>query len=269
MVDPDLPASGPHASQPTPKIKGVADDMAAIFGPALRREPAALPVPVRAGRRRRKRGPWLAIFGAGGVVTMLAAGVIGGNTAMEAPATAPATRVAAKRVTAPPRQAPAAIEASPPVALAAATPTQPPLPAAVAEGLISEPAPPAAVPYAGPAAAVPQRSAPPRLERPAPAPDSRAAITTVSSQRAACYDEASCLAPQLRTAERSVAVAYDRATQAQVRAGTLRDYRDEWLRARRVALKRPREALRIYGMIASDLRVFAEDAPEDERVALR
>jgi len=111
---------------------------------------------------------------------------------------------------------------------------------------------------------VASRSEPPRM-----APDRDTRFATAATQRADCFDDASCLAPQLQAAERTVAIAYDRATAAQVRAGTLRDYRDEWVRARRVALKRPREALRIYGMIVSDLRLFADDAADGDRMVLR
>jgi len=191
--------------------------------------------------------------------------------------------VAARRTTPPPRQAAAPVElAAPampvaPVALAATTvlPSVPPVPAG--EPAVLPPpvvAPVSAAPRAREvvaddvADAVQRNERVERVERLVPVPDRRPALASVATRREACFDEASCLAPQLRAAERGVAVAYDQATQAQVRAGTLRDYRDEWLRARRVAARRPREALRIYGMIAADLRLFAEDTP-DERTALR
>jgi len=277
MIDPDLQTSGPSTA---PKSKGVADDMAAIFGREQRSDAVALPVLARPDRVRRRRRPWRAVLATGGVVTMLAVGVVAGSTVMEAPDAVPVKAVAARRTTPPPRQAAApvglAAPAMPvaPVALAATTvlPSVPPV-------LAGEPAampPPVAAPVSAAsraragvaedvADAVP-RSEP--VERLVPVPDRRPALASVATRREACFDEASCLAPQLRAAERGVAVAYDQATQAQVRAGTLRDYRDEWLRARRVAARRPREALRIYGMIAADLRLFAEDTP-DERTALR
>lgn len=268
MIDSDLPATGPQA---TPKIKGVADDMAAIFGRELRSAPAALPVLAHPERLRRKRRPWLAMLAAGGVVTMLTAGIVGGSNVMEAPAAAPAKRIATKRPQPLPQPAAVPAVAPQPVQIADATPSLPPSPNAVADDAPVTPAAPAPRPYVSTRDIVAE--APPRpvarpVERPSYAPD-RAAVLATAPTRSACFDEASCLAPQLRSAERTVAVAYDQATMAQVRAGTLRDYRDEWLRARRVAVRRPREALRIYGMIAADLRVFAEDAPAGDRVALQ
>jgi len=231
----------------------------------------------RPDRVRRRRRPWRAVLATGGVVTMLAVGVVAGSTVMEAPDAVPAKAVAARRTTPPPRQAAAPVElAAPamPVALAATTvqPSVPPVPAGEPAAL---PPPVSAASRAREGVAEDVADALPRpvprsepVERLVPVLDRRPALASVATRREACFDEASCLAPQLRAAERGVAVAYDQATQAQVRAGTLRDYRDEWLRARRVAARRPREALRIYGMIAADLRLFAEDTP-DERTALR
>ena len=280
MIDPDLQTSGPSTA---PKSKGVADDMAAIFGREQRSDAVALPVLARPDRVRRRRRPWRAVLATGGVVTMLAVGVVAGSTVMEAPDAVPVKAVAARRTTPPPRQAAAPVElAAPampvapvaPVALAATTvqPSVPPVPAGEPAAM---PPPVSAAPRARAGVAEDVADALPRpvprsepVERLVPVPDRRPALASVATRREACFDEASCLAPQLRAAERGVAVAYDQATQAQVRAGTLRDYRDEWLRARRVAARRPREALRIYGMIAADLRLFAEDTP-DERTALR
>lgn len=271
MIDSDLPATGPQTPQATPKIKGVADDMAAIFGREVRSAPAALPVLAHPERLRRRRRPWLAMLAAGGVLAMLTAGIVGGSNVMEAPVAAPAKRVATKRPQPLPQPAAVPAVAPQPVQIADATPALPPSPDAGTEDAPVTPEAPAPRPYT-PAREMsidaPPRPVAPRVERPSYAPE-RAAVLATAPVRSACFDEASCLAPQLRSAERTVAIAYDQATMAQVRAGTLRDYRDEWLRARRVAVRRPREALRIYGMIAADLRVFAEDAPAGDRVALQ
>jgi hypothetical protein len=271
MIDSDLPGTGPQTSQATPKIKGVADDMAAIFGRELRSDAAALPILVRPEQLHRKRRPWLAALAAGGVVTMLAAGIVGGSNVMEAPVAAAAKSVATKRPHPLPQPAAVPVVAPQPVQVADATPSLPPSPVTVEEDAPVTPEAAAPRPYVTNrdiVADAPPRPVAPRVERPSYAPERAAALATAPA-RSTCFDEASCLAPQLRSAERTVAVAYDQATMAQVRAGTLRDYRDEWLRARRVAVKRPREALRIYGMIAADLHVFAEDAPAGDRVALR
>lgn len=267
MVDPAMPPSGPKRPDVMPKIRDVADDMAAIFGPAQRTDVVALPDRGRREAPHRRRRGWLAAMAAGGVAAMLAAGVVGGSNVLEPPAAIPA-KTGRKPVSVTP--APRAVALPEPVQIAAAPMASDPAaatPAADEPPRLPKPAPRPVAPEqvaALPPGIVASRSEPPRT-----APDRDARPTLVSTQRADCFDDATCLAPQLQAAERTVAIAYDRATAAQVRAGTLRDYRDEWIRARRVALGRPREALRIYGMIASDLRLFADDASDGDRMVLR
>ena len=72
-----------------------------------------------------------------------------------------------------------------------------------------------------------------------------------------------CLESRLRAGERGVARAYDTAMTAGVWARTLREYRAEWIRARGLAMRKPQEAIRIYGMIGSDLRLLAADPTLD------
>jgi len=267
MVDPAMPPSGPKRADAAPKIRDVADDMTAIFGPAQRTDMVALPDRARRDVPRRRRRGWLAALAAGGVATMLAAGVVGGSNVLENPAAVPAKP---GRTLASVTPTPRAVAAPEPVRIAAAAmPSDP----AASTPAADEP-PRAPTPATRPIAPEPVVAAPPRVvasrsEPPRMAPDRDTRFATAATQRADCFDDASCLAPQLQAAERTVAIAYDRATAAQVRAGTLRDYRDEWVRARRVALKRPREALRIYGMIVSDLRLFADDAADGDRMVLR
>lgn len=268
MVEPDMPPSGPKRPDVSPKIRAVADDMAAIFGPAQRTDMVALPDRLRRDTPRRPRRGWLALLAAGGVVTMLAAGVVGGSNVLAPPAVVPTKAVRrAASPTPPPRVD--TVAAPEPVQLAAApmpSDSSASVPAADAPPPVTEPA---ARPLSPEPVAAPAPKAMPSRSEPRIAPDRDTRLATVSTRRTDCFDEASCLAPQLQAAERTVAVAYDRAIAAQVRAGTLRDYRDEWVRARRVALKRPREALRIYGMIISDLRLFADDASDGDRMVLR
>ncbi len=281
------------APAPAPAIRAVADDMTAIFGATHRgdlpndRAPALVP--------QRRHRAWRALVAVGGVATMITAGLIGGSAVLDSGA-APAQRAAPKRIATRPAAAPTVA----PVMVAAATvPTPTPGDTAEAQDYRGDTedrgdtgyrgdaddragadyrvdsAPADGATPAPPAAAARQTAR--ADERPIVVPRPRRAERPVAIDRAppalyaarTCYDEASCLAPQLQAAERTVAVAYDRATAAQVRNGTLRDYRDEWLRARRVSQRRPREALRIYGMIAADLQLYADNAPGDDRMAWR
>ncbi|MFK3891260.1 hypothetical protein [Sphingomonas sp. NPDC079357] len=83
--------------------------------------------------------------------------------------------------------------------------------------------------------------------------------------RADCYDDTDCTNVRLSAADGDVARAYAEATRSGVRVRDLRDYRGEWIRARNVAAYRPREALRIYDMVAADLRTLADAAVADDR----
>lgn len=87
--------------------------------------------------------------------------------------------------------------------------------------------------------------------------------------RSDCYGDADCTNVRLYAADGDVARAYAEATSSGVRVRDLRGYRSEWIRARNVAADRPREALRIYDMVAADLRMLADDAATDDRTPWR
>ncbi|MBW6527524.1 hypothetical protein KZ813_11800 [Sphingomonas sp. RHCKR7] len=268
--------------------RDVAEEMAALFGPGVRPASAAppRPLPARSGRRRS-----LAL-GAAGLAVAVTAGVLAGTSAVGPVARSPAAPVptrAATRAAAPsavpnatPGPAPLAL---PPTVLADSPEAVPP----VAE--MARPAERAPIDPAAPlraratlAPVAPRYTAPPRptaAERYAAAPRVPSApaarpvaVRAASGNGERCLDDPYCAGERLYDADGEVAAAYAEATQAGVSARLLRDYRGEWLRARRVGRSRPREALRVYGMVAADLRMLAtdpegEDTRVDERSAWR
>ncbi len=260
MTDPDRIAG-----------RDVAADMAALFGPSVRPAPATPPRPLPV--RSRRRGRTLAL-GAAGLAVAVTAGVLAGTSAV-GPVVPPHGATAPVRAAAPvaPRvgPAPAVTAAAWPVAL-------PPTVASAAPDAapsVTDPADPA--PVAAPTAVrrsaapvAPHYTAPPRAAAPArlaatPRLPAAAGPRPVALRDERCLDDRYCAAVRLYEADGDVAAAYAEATQAGVRARLLRDYRGEWLRARRVGRSRPREALRVYGMIAADLHMLATDPGEGER----
>jgi len=89
--------------------------------------------------------------------------------------------------------------------------------------------------------------------------DDRLVIASETSGQVACSTAEECLRSRVRYGDQRVAASFEMAAAAGVRSSILRDYRDEWVRARGLAIKRPQEAVRVYGMIDSDLRLLAAD----------
>jgi hypothetical protein len=73
-----------------------------------------------------------------------------------------------------------------------------------------------------------------------------------------------CVADRLDGADRSLAEVFEQAELAGVKRRLLRGYEREWDRARVEADDRPDEAMRLFGMITSDLRTLAREAAEAE-----
>jgi hypothetical protein len=262
MTDPDRIAG-----------RDVAEDMAALFGPGVRPASATPPRPLPV--RSRRRGRALAL-GAAGLAAAVTAGVLAGTSAVGPVlpphgATAP-VRVAARAVPTPAAPAPMRSIAAPATALAAASEPAPTV-ADPVRATESAPTGYAAAPLAvrPSAAPVPPRyTAPPRSAAPtrfaaAPRVPSAPTARRVALRGERCLDDPYCTAERLYDADGVVAGAYAEATEAGVSPRLLRDYRGEWLRARRVGRDRPREALRVYGMIAADLHMLATDPGEDSR----
>ncbi|MGK6322515.1 hypothetical protein ACMGDM_05465 [Sphingomonas sp. DT-51] len=232
--------------------------MAAIFGTSVRPDTASPPPRYAAARPRRRRH--LVALGGAGLAVAVAAGVLLGTSAVT-PVTpdARSTRAVQSHVAAAPR--PAVAPSLPPEVVPAVTPA----PVLAARAPAVEPEPEPETMAAQPAAAVPRPRAyalAPRVPSTVRAlPDTRrGAVKQVRRWDDGCLDDISCAGARLYDADGAVADAYAEATQQGVSARLLRDYRDEWLRARRVGRDRPREALRLYGMIGADLRTLAADA---------
>ncbi|MBW6530588.1 hypothetical protein KZ820_07550 [Sphingomonas sp. RRHST34] len=262
MTDPDRIAG-----------RDVAKDMAALFGPGVRPAPASppRPLPVRSTRRVRSLA-----LGAAGLAVAVTAGVLAGTSAVgpvvpPPGATAPVhagARVApttgASAATLPVAPPATALAAAPEPAPFVTDPARPAEPAPMADADAPTVARASAAPVAPRYTASPRSAAPTRFAaapRVPAAPSARPAA--LRGER--CLDDPYCAAERLYEADGDVAGAYAEATQAGVSARLLRDYRGEWLRARRVGRDRPREALRVYGMIAADLHMLASDPGEDTR----
>lgn len=262
MTDPDRIAG-----------RDVAEDMAALFGSGVRPAPAIppRPLPVRSALRGRSLA-----LGAAGLAVAVTAGVLAGTSAV-GPVVPPHGVTAPVRAgarAAPTPEAPAAtLPVAPPASALAATPE--PAASVVDPARLAEPAPTAyaAAPTASRPSAAPVASrdtAPPRAAAPtryaaAPRVPAAPSARPVALRGERCLDDPYCAGERLYEADGDVAAAYAEATQAGVSARLLRDYRGEWLRARRVGRDRPREALRVYGMIAADLHMLATDPGEDTR----
>lgn len=238
------------------EMHAVAADMTAIFGAAstFTGDRAA---PLRATMRARTRRPITAIA-AVLIAAAVAAGLLAGRTVPTAPSTPAARPHAAAR----PQPAPSsgqrfdsyALDVFPPAATAD---VQPPVAASlpVREATASRPPVTAEPPVFRPEATVIQ--APQQTE---PAAEAPAAVT-----RGGC-DGAGCWTEQVEAADDRLGEAFDEAEQAGVRGRTLRQYQREWDRARRRSLDRPDDALRLYAMITSDIRMLTENATRDAAV---
>jgi hypothetical protein len=263
----------------------VADDMAAIFGEGQREvdeasRRAARHVGARQGKRSRSRPMIVTLLSVAGFAAMIGTGVVVGKNTVGAANVGPSRP---KTIAARPAPMPAsrsegrtlAPMALPPEAMsdpmvASATPADLPATATATATTIAE------RPVQANTA-----SAPPRFEsRNTRGDDERADVSfrrtprviqdqpanppaaIAAGSRAECYGDTDCT---LYAADGDVARAYAEATSSGVRARDLRDYRSEWIRARNVAADRPREALRIYDMVAADLRTLADDAVADDR----
>ena len=267
----------------------VADDMVAIFGEGRRAVDEASRranrhVVALQGRRPRSRPMIVTLFGVAGFAAMIGTGVVVGKDTVGAAIVGPSARP--KTITA----RPAAMPAS---RFEGRTPTPAALPPGAMPDVMVASAAPLDVPASATAVAkrlnqVKTVSAPARLEpqntrgngeradvvfrrtprviqnQPANPPD-----TIATGSRADCYGDTDCTNVRLYAADGDVARAYAEATSSGVRMRDLRDYRSEWNRARNIAADRPREALRIYDMVAADLHRLADDAVAYDQTSWR
>ncbi|MEH3105085.1 MAG: hypothetical protein PGN12_14445 [Sphingomonas phyllosphaerae] len=289
MLNVNPPASRHSTVRSSDMASEVADDMVAIFGEGQRAadEPlhrADRHVGTRRGEPPRSRPMIVALLGAAGFAAMIGTGVVVGKYAVGAPIVAPSPRpktVAARPAPVPVSRSegetlkPMALppEVLPEAMVASAAPSDVPASAKVVAKRLGQTE----------TAAAPSRLEPrhsrgtgeladlssrrtPRVIQHEPA-NPPAAVA--ASSRAACYGDIDCTNVRLYAAESDVARAYAEATSSGVRVRDLREYRSEWIRARYVAAARPREALRIYDMVAADLRMLADDADAADRTPWR
>ena len=275
MADPAAFQTGPDQLSAT--TRAVAGDMAAIFGSG---SCTVTVMPTAAGRAR-ARPPMLKrslLVISAGVLAATVAGVYAGRTVPASPvaASAPhsgnaAPRRVERRDVVPP-SAPDAVDArpspfSPPVLPAKpASMSDAPTPGRVA--FVAEQLPRRATPVPAPSAApAPVVRQPPAETSPPPAP---AAAAPASAQDLDCVDDDNfCLAPSIGVAEQRVRNAYEQALSSRVRARDMRGYSDEWVRARKLAVAQPRNALRLYAMITSDLLNLADETEARDGAAER
>lgn len=240
---------------------GVAEDMAAIFGSAKRVDIPLSAQTVRYAKSSRPRSPLGGVVTVAGLAAMLTAGVLAGQNALNGAPKSAEPRTFQREKTAKARAIPQSEvtvarplvlkpEASEPVSTVTGPAVQafahPVIPARLTtpiERTKSESGP-SFVPKSEPIAVRPNQ----------------AAASVVPVRGLDCNDDPGCLQSRLYTADRNLDSAYNDAASAGVNARDLRAYRNEWLRARRLVDDRPNEALRIYGMIASDLRLFTDEA---------
>lgn len=285
MANVNPPASIHSAARSSDMASEVAADMSAIFGDDRRVVDEASrhsdrDAGARQGKRPRSRSMMVALLGAIGFAAMIGAGVVVGKGAVGAANVGSSARLATG--TAPPAPTPASRSKDRTLTPVALPPAAPP------DGMVAS-IKPLDVPVR--ATAVAKRrtqaevaSAPPRPDlrssnrhgeradmlfrrsprlihnQPANAPAAMA-----MGARADCFGDTDCTNVRLYAADGDVARAYAQATASGVRVRDLRDYRSEWIRARTVAADRPREALRIYDMVAADLRALTDDAVADDR----
>ena len=264
-------------------LTDVKGDMVSIFGSDQQREQTSTDqVEAVPPRRRRNTAIDVSLLGAAGL--MLAAGVFAGNSVLNPVASgmsksddlysAAEFRPSGRRQEAvvAPRGLPA------PAAAAAPGPETGASPATVAP-VLPHSEPPVHAPASRAAIAdvadtetkrvavvAPRRvpipvstTASVDASRAAAAEDRRPPSNPSPVGRSNCSTLEECADPLLRSDDQDVADAYQQATVAGVRPKTLREYRAEWIRARRLSSRRPAEAAKIYQMIGSDLRLLAAD----------
>lgn len=266
----------------------VAGDMAAIFGESQRSTDDALHRPDRhvgalQGKPARSRLMVTTLLGTAGLAAMIGIGVVVGKnavgSALDRPSARPKTAVARRAAMPAPRAGGETLtpmlppEAMPDAEVATANPLDLPASAITVDKRLkvsrSASAPPRLA-YRnsrddGERADVLFRRTPRVIQN---EPENLPAAIA-SGARADCYGDIDCTNARLYAADGEVARAYAEATSSGVRVRDLRDYRQEWIRARNVAAARPGEALRIYDMVAADLRMLADDAIADDRMAWR
>ncbi|WP_184505079.1 hypothetical protein [Sphingomonas endophytica] len=265
----------------------VADDMAAIFGESQRSANDALhrtdrPVGALQEKRPRSRLMVATLLGTAGLAAMIGVGVVVGKnavgSALDRPSARPRTVVARRAAMPAPRAGgetltPTALppEAMPDAEVALTNSLDVPASAITVDKRLKQSRSASAPPRLayrnsrddGERADVLFRRTPRVIQHePANPPAAMA-----SGSRADCYGDIDCTNARLYAADGEVARAYAEATSSGVRVRDLRDYRHEWIRARNVAAARPSEALRIYDMVAADLRMLADDAVADDRMA--
>jgi len=284
MVQREDHSSASPMSKLSPSMMGVKDDMVAIFGSDQRSDEQAM-IRAQPAQSRTRRKVIIAALTVCGLASMLAAGVVGGKSVLHADARRAAEASGlykVPKVPSSPRQSvgtdsgvqlmsniavPAEVEPGQSTARPVAS-VQPTTPAS----------PPRSVADANPAGRVTQRGANqvtmrdevpqavalgPEARPPVEGDTERAQSVPASLDRPSCSTRADCFAPLLRSREQEVAAAYEQAAIAGVRPKTLREYRSEWSRARRLIATRPAEAARVYGMVAADLRLLAADPTTD------
>lgn len=284
MPNVNPPASTSSAARSSDMASEVADDMAAIFGEGQRAGDEALRradphAGALQGKRLRSRPLIVTLLSVAGFAAMIGTGVVVGNsvgaanvdpsarptTVAARPAPTPASRSESRTAT--PMALPP--EVMPDAMVASAAPVDVPASATVV----------AKLPKQAMTASVPPRLAfretPGDGERPDVSfrrsprviqdQSTNPPVAIAAGPRTDCYGDADCTNVRLYAADGDVARAYADATSSGVRVRDLRGYRSEWIRARNVAADRPREALRIYAMVAADLRMLADDAAADDR----
>ena len=275
-------AADRQTSAASRSITHVKDDMVAIFGSDQRIDPKPTGRP-QSVRPSSRRGMVIAAS-LGGAGLMLAAGVVGGKSVLNAASSGTSkTSGLYKAANFPlpnPRQEAAVaspVQRGPVVALkpepekGAPTPAVAPIHPVTASGTTASTRQGALTDLADAGLQRTPDVAPRRIailaqsadvSRPAATEDKRAKSTPPLVSRPSCSTNG-CVDPRLPADEQEVATAYQEATIAGVRPKTLREYRAEWLRARGLASKRPAEAARVYRMIKSDLRLLAADPTID------
>lgn len=259
----------PQIDQANAGVHRVSDDMVAIFGADQRDVRNGLTDRMLRLRTKKRRTLTLATLSACGIVVMLTTGVIAGTgifkaavPGMPVPATSAQVAKLSNRPrleyqASPVRIQPASVAYTNVVAeqvdvsKAASKPKgrSSPNVVAVRRG-VGEQAAPGDQVFTPALKAVVQTA---RADYP------RAGQALEGAARPGCATADECLQSEARDGDKRVMASYEMASAAGVRPATLRDYRDEWLRARGLVARRPQEALRVYGMIESDLRLLAAD----------
>lgn len=267
MAQPNACAPAPEMDEAASRAQSVRDDIFAIFGGDQRTQTSTASTRVKPSKAKRRGKLSLAVLSLSGVAIMAAAGVLAGTNAIE-PAAPKKDVVSTKiaKVTIPPHSEallpPAAVQ---PVQLQAsdvavtgidqstpaleAAPTRP-----KGEVTLHSQSKQTAAPRTSNIKVVADK-----IEPTDDNGDNPVVIDSETAGRVSCRTAEECLQSRIRRDDQRVASSYEMAAAAGVRSSLLRDYGDEWIGARGLAKKRPQEAIRIYGMIDSDLRLLAAD----------